>query len=219
MTQAMRPSAVVEPFALQVQDLCFAYSQQRQLFNNWSARIPPGLTLVRGGDGAGKTTLLRLLAGDLPASKGKLQADGVCLHESPDRYQRQVFWVDPRTTAWDQLTPYSYFKTLPQRYGPVDASVLADLLDGLSLTAHLNKAMFMLSTGSKRKVWLAGAFASGAAVTLLDEPFAALDKASIAFVLDVLEDAAMHPARAFVVADYSAPVGLPLAQTIDLGEP
>ena len=32
-----------------------------------------------------------------------------------------------------------------------------------------------LSAGTRRKVWLAGAFASGAAVTLLDEPFAALD--------------------------------------------
>jgi energy-coupling factor transporter ATP-binding protein EcfA2 len=74
----------------------------------------------------------------------------------------------------------------------------------------------MLSTGSKRKVWLAAAFASGAAVTLLDEPFAALDKASINLVLELLQDAAIHATRAWVVADYEAPRGVPLALTISL---
>ena len=62
------------------------------------------------------------------------------------------------------------------------------------------------------------AFASGAALTLLDMPFAALDKGSIRFVLALLEEAATHPARAFVVADYTAPAGVPLAGLIDLGD-
>jgi energy-coupling factor transporter ATP-binding protein EcfA2 len=74
----------------------------------------------------------------------------------------------------------------------------------------------MLSTGSKRKVWLAAALASGAAVTLLDEPFAALDQASINFVLELLADATEHPTRAWVMADYTAPEGVPLAAIIDL---
>jgi energy-coupling factor transporter ATP-binding protein EcfA2 len=96
--------------------------------------------------------------------------------------------------------------------------VLATCVDGLALAPELNKQLFMLSTGSKRKVWLAAAFASGAALTLLDMPFAALDKASIRFVLALLEDAAADPARAFVVADYAAPAGVSLAGVIDLGD-
>ena len=74
----------------------------------------------------------------------------------------------------------------------------------------------MLSTGSKRKVWLAAAFASGAAVTLLDEPFAALDKASIGFVLELLGDVAAHTERAWVLADFEAPGKVPLAAILDL---
>jgi energy-coupling factor transporter ATP-binding protein EcfA2 len=74
----------------------------------------------------------------------------------------------------------------------------------------------MLSTGSKRKVWLAGAFASGATVTLLDEPFAALDKASIGFVMELLEEAAHHPKRAWVLAHHEAPGAVPLAAIIEV---
>ena len=58
--------------------------------------------------------------------------------------------------------------------------------------------------------------ASGAALTLLDEPFAALDRASVNFLHEVLADAAHHPNRAFVIADHEAPEGIPLAACIDL---
>jgi ABC-type multidrug transport system ATPase subunit len=202
---------------LHVAGLCFSYPQ-RALFVNLSARIAPGLTLVRGGDGSGKTTLVRLLAGVLPASAGELRANGVCLRERPTHYQQHVFWVDPRTETFDSLTPVDYFRSVQQGYCRFDEQLLAGMVAGLSLGAHLHKAIDMLSTGSKRKVWLAAAFASGAAVTLLDEPFAALDKGSIAFVMERLDDAAAHPTRAFVLADYAAPLGVALAQTIDLGD-
>jgi energy-coupling factor transporter ATP-binding protein EcfA2 len=73
---------------------------------------------------------------------------------------------------------------------------LGELINGLSLTPHAGKPLYKLSTGSKRKFLLAGAFASGAMVTLLDEPFSALDKASIGFVMELLEEATHHPTRA-----------------------
>ena len=76
--------------------------------------------------------------------------------------------------------------------------------------------MYMLSTGSRRKVWLAAAFSAGATLTLLDDPFAALDRPSIAFTLAMLHKAATDPARAWLLADYQAPTGLSLASVIDL---
>jgi energy-coupling factor transporter ATP-binding protein EcfA2 len=74
----------------------------------------------------------------------------------------------------------------------------------------------MLSTGSRRKVWLAAAFACGAPLTLLDEPFAALDQPSIRFVLSLLQAATTDPLRAWVLADYQAPPGLALACVLEL---
>jgi energy-coupling factor transporter ATP-binding protein EcfA2 len=96
--------------------------------------------------------------------------------------------------------------------------LIDDLVEGLALTEHRAKRLFMLSTGSRRKVWLAAAFASGAAVTLLDDPFAALDKPSIGFVTELLQEAAGHSSRGWVVTGYAAPDGVTLAATLDLGD-
>lgn len=202
---------------LEVQGLGFRYPE-RTLFSDWSAALSPGVTLVLGGDGRGKTTLLRLLAGELAADAGELSINGITLQTHAKEYRQQVFWTEPRTEAFDQLTPGHYFDVQRHAYAGFDDGVLAQCVDGLALAPELNKQLFMLSTGSKRKVWLAAAFASGAALTLLDMPFAALDKASKGFVLALLQDAAAHPTRALVVADYAAPAGVPLAGVIDLDD-
>ncbi|MDR3367792.1 ATP-binding cassette domain-containing protein [Rhodoferax sp.] len=203
---------------LQVERLCFDYPQ-RALFKDFDADISAGVTLVLGDDGAGKTTLLRLLAGELAAQAGRLQVREVSLQSQPQAYQRHIFWADPQTQALDAVTPLQYFAQTRQRYPdfwPPDAPQFHELLAGLSLTEHLDKPLYMLSTGSKRKVWLASAFAAGASVTLLDDPFAALDKPSIRFVLQQLAAGACETERAWVVAHYEALDGVPLAQVIDL---
>ena len=215
--RAIEYPAITTPAVLQVKGLCFHYPQ-RELFTDWSARIPPGVTLVRGGDGSGKTTLLRLLAGELPVDSGRLQLNEASLDEQPGAYRQQVFWADPRSEAFDQMTPVDYFESQQRLHPGFDTPLLADLIEGLSLAPHLDKFLYMLSTGSKRKVWLAAAFASGAALTLLDEPFAALDKASINFVMALLKEAANHSARAWVIAHYEAPGDTPLAAIIDLAD-
>ena len=75
---------------------------------------------------------------------------------------------------------------------------------------------------TRRQVDLSGAVTRDTpnrfAVILLDMPFAALDKPSIRFVLDLLQNAADHPDRACVLADYVAPDGVRLANVIDLGD-
>lgn len=173
---------------------------------------------MQGGDGRGKSTLLRLLAGALPADAGQLQLNGVSLKEQPEAFRRQLFWIEPRTDTFDQLTPSQYFDTVSSRYPGFYAGLIGPLVEGLDLKQHMGKQLFMLSTGSKRKVWLTAAFASGAAVFLLDEPFAALDAPSIAFVKKQLQGISTQPGRAAVIADYAAPSGVPLAGMIDLGD-
>jgi energy-coupling factor transporter ATP-binding protein EcfA2 len=86
------------------------------------------------------------------------------------------------------------------------------------LDEHIDKALYMLSTGSKRKVWIAAAIASGAEVILIDDPFAALDKPSIRFITQLLQEASKLSTRAWVISGYEAPEGVNLAQLIDLGD-
>ena len=213
----IKHSDLAPPTILQVDGLSFAYPQ-RPLFADWSARVPAGITLLRGGDGSGKTTLLRLLAGDLPAAAGTLRIKQVHLGEQPDLYRRQVWRAGAQSEDVEQMTMDGYFASEQRRHARFDAQALPFLLDGLGLAPHRHKQIFMLSTGSKRKVWLAAAFASGAALTLLDQPFAALDRASIDFVMVLLADAAKQSSRAWIVAHFEALGGVPLARSIDLGD-
>ena len=62
----------------------------------------------------------------------------------------------------------------------------------------------MLSTGSRRKVALVALLSSGAQFICLDQPFAALDQASVAVLCDFLNDMTENPSRAWLVVDYEA---------------
>jgi ABC-type multidrug transport system ATPase subunit len=146
------------------------------LFTAWSCRVAAGVTLVQGGEGAGKTSLLRLLAGEMAAPGGVLRIGPVDLATQPDAYRTRVFLAEPRSEAFDQITLHTYLAMLQARYPSFDGRQVDTLVEGLTLSEHQHKPLYMLSTGSKRKVWFLGAVASGAPLTLLDEPFAALDR-------------------------------------------
>lgn len=180
--------------------------------------IPPGITWIGGGEGRGKTTLLRLLAGDLVAPGSTLVLAGSPPPNPALARHQRVFWMDPHTTAFDTISALEFWAMTATPYPTWDSEHLAYLIEALGLQPHQHKPLYMLSTGSKRKVWLAAALASGATLTLLDSPFAALDKTSIDRLLALLKAAAQHTKRAWVIADYQPPPGVPLARTIDLGD-
>jgi ABC-type multidrug transport system ATPase subunit len=202
---------------LQADGLSFGYPNASDgiLFDSLDVLLPPGVTWVSGDEGAGKTTLLQLLAGALPTT-GQIEINGVSLRENATAYKEQVAWFDPRDNALDQHTARQLFSTLPQRYIGCDLDSLRTHLEGLSLAPHLDKPLATLSSGTRRKVLLAAALASQAAVILLDQPFMALDRPSIDYVLGVLAEAARHPDRAWVVADYEAPINVRLAGVLKL---
>jgi ABC-type multidrug transport system ATPase subunit len=200
---------------LQVKGLRFGWSESL-LFDGLSFDVPPGVSLVRGDDGCGKSTLLRLLAGAQNADSGSLVLHGIHLDERHDAYRHKVFWIDPQTEAHDALAAKGYLESLSHHYPNFSAEAMVELVQGFGLGPHLSKPMYMLSTGSRRKVWLTAAFAAGTPLTLIDQPFAALDAPSIRFLRELLRDAAAHPARAWLLADHEAPESVPLARTIEL---
>ncbi|MBP6220707.1 MAG: ATP-binding cassette domain-containing protein [Limnohabitans sp.] len=175
-----------------IEDLSFA----------WSA----GLHWVCGDEGSGKTSLLRLLAGDLQPLAGTLQTP-----------QGGVFWVDLKGPEHDQTTVQACWDQLQTRYPQWHNELLQDLSEALDMERHRHKPLYMLSTGSRRKVMLIAALASGATITLLDQPFASLDQVSIRVIKDLLHDTTECSGRAWIVADYEAPGDLPLTSVLNLG--
>ena len=189
------------------------------LFDGLSFVLPAGVTWLGGGEGSGKTTLLQWLAGTPPPSavQGQLDLRGASLAQDPAAYRRQAAWLDPRDGARDQQTARGIFAAMPQFHAGWNADALQAHIAGLSLAPHLDKALFMMSSGTRRKVLMAAALSAMAPLTLLDQPFMALDRPSIGYLLNLLTDAAHQPGhRAWVVADYEAPPDVPLAHTVQL---
>lgn len=205
------------PSLFQVHGLRFAYGAHR-LWDGWSADFGPGVHLLLGGDGAGKSTLLRLLAGALPAQGGVLRLGGVALSADPQGYRRQVAWADPADTAGPERTVIEVFRQWLVRHPALDEAALDGHVQGLGLEDHLHKPLLALSTGSRRKVGLAASLASGAALTLIDEPFAALDHPSIRYLQVALAELAGQDARAVLVAHYEDLGAVPLAQTVSVAQ-
>lgn len=165
--------------------------------------IPAGLTAVTGDEGTGKTSLLRLLAADLPAQAGTRSAT-------------DALWLNLALPEHDESTPEQVWAGLQAQCPQWSHALQADLVEALSLQAHLDKKLFMLSTGSRRKVGLVALLACGAALTCLDQPYVSLDQTSIQVLRDFLNDMADHPSRAWLVADYEADPGLHWCSNIAL---
>ena len=197
-------TAPTTPFGLQVSDLSGGPNGHTVL-HKLSFSWPAGLSWICGDEGSGKTSLLRLLAGDLLAMQGHVQTPA-----------GGVFWVDLSGPAHDEATVRDCWAQLQSQYPEWHSGLQQDLCEVLSMTPHTHKRLNMLSTGSRRKVMLVAALACGATVTLLDQPFASLDHASIHALKDFLREVAGHPNRAWLVADYQAPTDLPLASVLQL---
>jgi ABC-type multidrug transport system ATPase subunit len=188
------------------------------LFDRLSFALAPGVTWLGGDESSGKTSLLWLLAGTVPAAqmRGDVHIQGVGLQDDQPAYRQQVAWLDPQGTAFDQQTARQVFAAPPPHHPPCHPGALQAHVAGLSLEPHLDKALFMLSSGTRRKVLLAAALAALAPVTLLDQPFMALDRPSIDYLLRFLDEASRHASRTWLVADYEAPPGISLSGTLVL---
>jgi ABC-type multidrug transport system ATPase subunit len=178
-----------------IHDMSFGFDHA-MIIHRLNRTIANGLTVITGDEGSGKTTLLRLLAGELTPNSGNISRP------------QDVFWVFPRTEEFDQMSASQFFANQQARYVNFNYELAVELAAALDLNEHLAKPMYMLSSGSKRKVWITAGFAAGASLTLIDDPFGALDKGSRDVVLELLQDAAEHESRAWVIADYGLPKGV-----------
>jgi len=183
------------------------------VFKDLSFELRPGLTLIRGGDGRGKTGLLQILAGvRTPAAGG--------LH----RMVQSVLWVDPTDDRDENVIAEHWLQARRAEFDDWDVQAERGCIEDFALAEHLHKSLFMLSTGTRRKLGLAAAFASCAQLVLLDMPCAALDARSCEALVGRLGEMAHRAAqlkRAWVIADYELPEGLMpelLSGVIDLGD-
>lgn len=186
-----------------------------KLFSNIGISLSSGVSALIGDEGVGKTSLLRLLAGDLCASHGAMSILGFELPLSRPN-PMSIFWCDLRLPLHNEDRPEACWNHFRQHLPNWSESTQNRLVTDFQLTPHLGKRLNMLSTGSRRKVGLIAALASGASVTLIDQAFVSLDKSAIQVVERELRHANTHLDRTWLVADYEIPLNVPLSSVLTL---
>lgn len=214
LKQTFTPLPKTTPTVLSVTELSGGPAEC-PLFHDLELQLPAGVSALLGDEGSGKTSLMRLLSGDLIASAGQLH---LASQASPLSLPKPsaVFWIDLRLPLHDNDTPVQCWAKLREPLPAWSDETQNELIDALQLTPHLDKRLNMLSTGSRRKVGLVAALASGAAVTLLDQPFVSLDQASIRSLQAFLAQRSQNTERAWLIADYEKPAHLPLVSILQL---
>jgi len=184
------------------------------LFTGLSFTIHPGLNLLQGGESRGKTSVLRMLSGSLQPQQGRLDFGA---RANPI----QVYYECPEAAEYDACPAQDWLAERRPGFPAWQAALETELILSLGLEEHLGKPMFMLSTGSRRKIGLVAAAACGAELTLLDQPYSALDGRPSRVLSDLLLAASQQQTRAWLLADYGLPPALTTVQLqslIDLGD-
>ena len=202
---------------LRVEGLGFGHDDL-PLFEGLTLDLGPGLSVVIGGDGRGKTTLIALLAGALMPQSGECTACGVRLSQDPMGYRAQVLRAGDHADDLASLAAGEWLAGVARAHVAFDVALRDTLIEGLQLAPHLHKTGEMLSTGTRRKVQITAALAASAPITLIDDPFAALDFGSTRCLTEVLRSLGERRDRVLLLACHAPVAGLVDPPVLDLGD-
>jgi len=155
---------------------------ERSLFHGLALELAAGQCLhVAGENGAGKTSLLRILAGLLAPEQGGVRWRGVPIERAREEYGAELAFVGHLNGIKDDLSVLENVQLAAAlRGGDAGADAARAALRTMALEDFAGSLARQLSQGQKRRVALTRLCADPApALWILDEPFNALDAASV----------------------------------------
>jgi len=148
--------------------------------------FPGELALVEGDNGSGKTTLLRMLAGLLHIGAGELHWRGELLRR--DTCAGDILFLGHQLGLKADLSPRENLHVATSLHGIREGLTIAGTLASIGLRGYEDEPVRRLSAGQKKRAALARLQLLPAALWLLDEPYANLDRHGIAQVNQLLEN-------------------------------
>ena len=163
---------------------------RRLLFHRLALRLPAGsITWLRGTNGSGKTSLMRILAGLSAPAEGELHWNGQPLAADEEAARQGRLYIGHANALKDDLTLCEALAFLARLQGLGDAPLRArQALDQLGLGSRRDAMVRTLSQGQRRRGALARlALDDQPRTWILDEPFDALDRDSMALLSRLIE--------------------------------
>ncbi len=139
-----------------------------------------GLLYVLGENGSGKSSLLRMLCGLLMPEEGAVFWDGKKIKETAENYLPNLTYIGHLNGLKDDLTALENLQISARLAGgEVSSKEALAALTAIGIARCANLPARVLSQGQKRRVALAMLWLTQSQLWILDEPFSALDLASI----------------------------------------
>ena len=194
-----------ESAAAEVRNVTFAYERREPILVDISLVVPRGgcVTLV-GPNGGGKTTLLKLMLGLLEPRRGMV----FLLGGPPEQTRPRAGYV-PQRLQCDTLFPITVQEVvgmgLLNHPGAGNRHARRErvfhALETAGIADLARKSFGELSGGQQQRTLIARALVSNPEILFLDEPTAAVDPASRAALLDLLETTRRDRAMVLVTHD------------------
>lgn len=183
---------------IKIEKLKFAYSEDKQLFKEFSETIPAQkLTGIIGESGSGKTTLIDLIAGLQKPESGQILVDDQPLDDESLPYWKSSigylpqdsFFVDGtfrENLVWDSSSDISDLEIM-QVLEQVNAAQLVNRFPN-KLDEHIVNYPFNFSGGECQRLALARVLLRRPSLLLLDEATSSLDPENEQQIMEVVQE-------------------------------
>ncbi|MGP3951370.1 ABC transporter ATP-binding protein [Streptomyces sp. 7N604] len=159
----------------------------RPVLEDFSYRVPDGVTIFLGPNGAGKSTTLKLAASVIKPHSGRIGVDGISSRSR--EFRKHVAWMPQHITAMAGLTSREQVAYTGWLKGMNRSHAWSQAREVLAVVNLLEKAdakATSLSGGQLRRLGVASALVHECDVLLLDEPTAGMDPTQRRAFRDVL---------------------------------
>jgi len=183
---------------LQARALAYARNDE-PIFGALEFALHPGeIVLIEGDNGSGKTTLLKLLSGLLEPTNGEVLLHGAPLTTA--RLSHQVALLGHLLGLKLELSALENLR-FAIGLGGLRSGITPQLaLASVGLEGYEDQPLRTLSAGQRKRVALARLLLVPAALWLLDEPYANLDREGIELVNRLLDNHARRGGAALITS-------------------
>lgn len=179
---------------LELQDVSFSYSQEKQILKNVSFKINKGdMVSIVGRNGAGKSTVSKLICGFYKPTSGKILFDGKNIeNESIKSRSEKIGFVMQNPNQMISKTKVFDEVAFGLKIRGVDENQITErvhnVLKTCGLYGHRNWPISALSFGQKKRVTIAAILVLNPEVIILDEPTAGQDFKHYTEIMEFLID-------------------------------